>query len=585
MSKKQNHQTVKNILDYICEVDDELYDAMIVSGVEYLFNPRGRTGITFLWPALDSNIRSDILKLSLGDMDDKTKASEIVSSIIIPEYIKSVDDFKSISRKIADVSGTIISMDLLNSKPGMVKLDCGDIVADKKFAEFIAENPKINYAVFRLSNGVYNPDRQKAEPSARTTSRQTNKKKAEPTQEQVETAKKPSRARELRIQIAKDIENDYVNDIVSKRGILHLRKPVKSANGKQSANDKTAEIDVPVYRNAYVDAVLSLVNYIMKSKSPQTVADVVYGKILPLISFESIDFYLIFEPYNATGVYVVDDDIIESWYVNRKNYSMLDLMNHIEKCFVKQETNKSTAAPVFYTARNELNDVVDSIRCDILADIQTKGPRKVAVSVNEVYKKYISTNALADMNNILPKQISDNYKASQMKKLIEDELRYRANRWFSELEKDFNIHSFRETVDNIKNYICTDYSASVLKLMNPETLQYAINPNDKLKVILSFINSTYFLYSPMSVKVYETFISEFTISNVPTYSNGIWAPNGRHEIYEYATALAQLEDESYSDKEKYAVKMIKDLSKRGNLSAEGIEKIQKLTTKKPASDK
>jgi len=580
MSKK--HQVVKTILDYICEVDDELFDAMNVSGVEYLFNPRGRTGITFLWPATDSSIRQDILKLSLGDMDDKNKAGEIISSIIIPEYIKSVDDFKSFSRKITDASGSIISLDLLNSKPGMLKLDRGDVVPDKKFAEYIAENPKINYAVFRLSNGVYEPDRQKAEPSAKTTARPSNRKKAEPTPEQIETAKKPSRARELRIQIAKDIENDYVNDIVSKRGVLQLRKPLKSG---KSTNGKPAEVEVSVYRNAYVDAVLSLVNYIIKSKSQQTIVDVVYGKILPLISYESIDFYLIFEPYNTTGTYIVDDDIIESWYVNRKNYGMLDLLNHIEKCFVKQETNKSTAVPIFYTARNELNDTVDSVRCDIISDIQTKGPRKVAVSVNEAYKKYISTNALGQLNNILPKQISDNYKASSMKKLVEDELRYRANRWFLELEKDFNIHLFRETVDNIKNYICSDFSASALKILNPDTLQYAINPNDKLKVILSFINSTYFLYSPMSVKVYETFISEFTISNVPTFSNGIWAPNGRQEIYEYATALAKLEDESYSDKEKYALKMIKDLQKRGTLSSEGIEKIQKLTTKKPVPEK
>lgn len=480
------------------DYDFELYSLIEKFCLEYLFNLKGKPGITFLLPPVSNKeYRKKLFSYANGDEDQKTIAEDMIKSLIINDNIKTPEMFRAKSDDIPNMLGQIIQVDNKKTTFNTIRLEGGaKLEPDKTFALLCKKN---NLNIFLLLKGEIPLDAPpakykyvKSKTSSRKKPKETDQKDGKTDLFSIEQKKTNST---IRRKIATEVENKYISD-----SVIHGR--------------------IRMVNNAYISAVLSLVNYIYKYCTQDIISGVLVSRIIPMISFENIDFYIIFEPftrdYNPDGSinlnYLVPYDIIFGWSRIKPPFDHKKTIDLIDKLM-------SGKNPAIFSSPLSVINAIEPFRQSIM----TGHGRESTTKINQVYNGVLSKNAVDDVKDLFSPDFHRYFSENPGRKLLLDEIRYRSNLMFSMLGSSpmFDVGMYRDIIMEISDY----FSSGKIKLLDPSTLKYSVDPSNKIREIRSFVNSIYFIYFPLSSSAYSSISEQYDISEEPSPdANALWIP-------------------------------------------------------------
>lgn len=496
-----NYTTIMNsnkydtILDYLDVVDIELSRAYRDNNLEFLFNLKGKSGITFLWPTKKHNreFRQSILNL-VADNDDDVNL-DVLKALIIYDNLPNVDVFKS-RNNLPNALSRHTEIDLNRSTANTVYLRSGAILElDSNF-----RTNKRNLSVYICANGPVSIHGKQTTLSPRTPEAAVSQRRKQTVVQSPVNSNDDysitTASANMRLKIANDVENSYLAACLSEEHFI---------------------------RDVYIEQVVSLIMFILDNCSDVVISDLIDDRILPLLSYEIVDFYFIIEPRKSFGAYLIPNTIIHRWYATGgKQVNLSAALDLIDARL--QQTNANLHKCV--SSRMPLQDIIeDKMRPKIEECMDSKRhQREIAKAICEIYVNMINTNTLDKTRPIYGNSLHKIYVNSPYKKILQDELRYTLNQTFERLETTyFDRHEYDDILNLLGDAVNDNVSAANLKLLNPETLKYHCSPEMKIKNINAFINSRFFLYFPLTNDDIVKFEESYEILEDPTTeNNGIW---------------------------------------------------------------
>jgi hypothetical protein len=455
-------KTYCRIIDYVDAVDSELAELIRGTCVDLtLGSTKGKPGITFLMPQ-DKALRKKLADLAYSDqVEDANKASDMFNAMIFRDVFKSPSDWMAKKDDIPNclLPSQHVELDSVSGKEVVFKSGARAVIDDG----FKDASRKTNLAVWKLVSGEIPVTTDKP---SKLKYAKMNKGKTGGYDVSAQMSSSE------RYKIATAIENAYV---------LHQLQ-------------KGTGIDVSS-RDIYFEYTMSLINYIINVRKDTAV---MYEKVLPLISLDKLDFYLLVEPHKYGGNYLLDDGLIQEWWLQKgaHPHNPKDVRLQIE------ELLKSGTGALVYTNRDQLLGKIADIRCQLAQYIDGR-PRNCVDEIAKVYEQLEKSNSIGGLGPVFPAQLAAHYQNEPGLKMIQDELRYLTYGAFKSLESEpmFDQGRFHEITNMIGDCLFAateDERAKQQKLLNKNSIKYLISPTEKIGEIRVFLYSTMFMYIPLT---------------------------------------------------------------------------------------
>jgi len=463
MSKK----SFTKLLDYIEIVDPDIYEIIEKFCLENLFIPKRGSGLTFLIPT-DEKFRNQLKMLSDSE-EDADKAVEIISSLIIVDILKTPADVMEKRDDIPNSLGQRIEIDGVKGRSIILKSGT-DMIIDERFKDG-SKGGKL--AVWLLNKGGIPTDGPKA--TFKYIKKQTSKLKSDEPEEPSENNNK------IRRDIANRVENAYIVEMSNQTG-----------------------------KDIYLETTLSLIGYMIKNEYCR---ELLIEKIIPNLSLDKTDFYILFEPYKTVGPYIISDRILVDWSKDKKSINIKHVIEEINKYLDNSNHIKALMYSNIQGALNEINEKRNKILNSRIA------PQSMTKIILQAYDELFKSN-------ILPESLIK-YHNSPLHKMCEDEIRFVIYQLFSKLENEyiFDRRRFDDVIERIYDYT----NGPDLKPLLLRDVRNQIPSNEKITEIRIFVNSTAFFYIPISFTAMTKYPHEYVL-NKPS-------PRGISSIYNISEIL------------------------------------------------
>lgn len=454
MAGKQ-FKTYCKIIDYVDSVDADLAALLRGTCADMPLNSfKGKPGITFLMPQ-DKAFRAKLEKLAYSDKtEEASKAGDMLNACIIRDVFKTAAEWKS--REVANslYPSQVVEVDSVSAKEVTFKSGA-KAVLDEGFKD---SSRRSNIAVWKLVSGEIPVTTDKPAQSRMRPKGKVGAYDAGVLHSQSE-----------RFKIALAVENAYA--------LCRLQHHTSGTPQKC----------------AYLDHTLSLINFIMHVRNDTAT---LYEKILPLISLDKIDFYLLVEPHKMNGPHLLDDALIHEWWSQKHNHTF---------CCAKviEEINvllTGGSGALVYTDRNACLDKIADLR-QKLSQMAEARPRNCVDEIAKHYAELESNNSIEGLAGIYPAPLAQYYASEPGLKMIQDELRYLTYGAFKRLESSFDFGAFNELTNMIGECLhaaAPDDRSRQHKLLNKNTIKYMISPAENVQEIKTFMYSTMFMYIPLT---------------------------------------------------------------------------------------
>lgn len=464
-----------SIFNYIEQVDSELAAVITnLCAIGALTSLKGKPGITFLRPA-KGKFRDELFRLAYhSNVDEAMKASDMLNALIIRDVFKTASEWKSrpvinslFPYQIVEVASTTPT-EVTFKSGAKATIDGNFVDASKKMVD---GTPKQVLAVWNLT-GEIPIDGPVAGPKSK-------EKKGS-----YEVNNYQAQAQRFKIALA--VENAYA-----------------VSQSQQSRGRK----------NVYLDYTMSLVNHIMNIRKDTAL---MYEKVLPLLSFDKIDFYVLVEPHRADGNFLLDDNLIAEWWDRQAPCSPAAVMEDVQKLL------KNGSGCAIYTNRSGVIDAIDSVRRKLMKTVEGK-PRMCVDAISDVYDAAIANNCIGDVSGVWPQAIVSLYQSEPGLKMIHDELRYLCFGAFKALEcaREFDYGRFHELTNMIGECLHAGSQVSrnaSQKLLNKNKIKYSIAPTATMNEIKVFLYSTMFMYVPLTAEDANNYSKKYSVSRPDPYN-------------------------------------------------------------------
>lgn len=460
-------KTYCRIIDYVDAVDTELAELIRGTCADLsLGSTKGKPGITFLMPQ-DKTFRKKLADLAYSDkVDDANKASDMINALIFRDIFKSPSDWMA---KKDDIPNSLfpsqhVELDSVTGKEIVFKSGARAVLDDT----FKDSSRKSNLAVWKLMSG-----------------------------EIPVTSDKPSKLKYAKMNRGGKTGGYDVTAQMSQSERHKIALAVENAyvfNQLQYENSKTGSYE-PAAKDVYNEYTLSLINYIINVRKDDAT---MHEKVLPLISLDKIDFYLLVEPHKFGGTYLLDDGLIHEWWVQRDQHRW-DPASVVKQ--IEQLLNSGTGALV-YTDRKKITDKLANIR-GAINQVALGKSRNCVDEIAKYYDQLEQNNTIDGVGPVFPAALASYYSSEPGLKMMQDELRYLAYGAFKNIEREpvFDQGRFHELVNMIGECLFSATAADRAnqhKLLNKNSIRYLISPTEKIEEIRTFVYSTMFMYVPLT---------------------------------------------------------------------------------------
>lgn len=388
-----------------------------------VLTPR-KSGLTFIIP--ESEIIDDIYKLAHGDNPEK--AVTMIRTLCLPKYYKDFAAFDANKTKLTTLAG--FQLDVENISPDSITLSNGSkLKSESKFHPFESRS---NIAIYNMSGsipttGTAVPKKEKAGVSGGFDYSDKKKKK---------------------IRFIASLEAQYRAGISS--GV-----------------------------NPYLDAVVSLLDYLEDDKAMQNAA-VVLLDYDPIVSF----YILVNFPE------LISDDDIDSWI---DNYSKIFKPRTAYIAYIDSIKNRGLTLSS-EESRAKIRDHIKQFRGSQLGNPVTKStfPSKI----REQAEKWASSNSVEDVNDVFPPALASIYSSKPSIKFLHDEFRNVASALMAGAKTPADIS---EALVEISLYLVGTRKG--LQTLFSDAAKYSIG-NELLYASAQFVCTTDYFYIPaLSIEI------------------------------------------------------------------------------------
>lgn len=445
------------IIDYVESVEPEL--ARLIKGVcadQSLLASRNKPGVTFLMPGKDLIKKISELAYS-SNIDDADKANDMINNLIIKDIFRTPGEWMTHKDDIPNSLypsqhieiDSVTPTEVIFKSKARATLDSGFNPSKDKF------NPdkRLNLAVWKLTGEIPITKDKPSSGKYKDHHKQQGKSGGYiPVKDQMEG---------LRFLIRSEVENKYF---------------------------AACSIRSKFPRRVYCKYYLSLIDWMMNNGHNKLASD-----ILPILSFDAVDFYILFEPDRVVGNMLIPNDIINGWWES-KNYENVDINGIINTIQNILKNNKDQAA--VYKNRAGLINEINNISKNIYLKTSSK-PRTLPDTIAVEYGNLENNNKIGQINNVYPEYLANFYRENAGLKMLHDEMRYYCCAAFNNFEQRPDVGDFHA----ISNFIaeCTHAGTSeerknILRLLNSKIIKYQIAPEARVRELQSFLCSGLFLY-------------------------------------------------------------------------------------------
>lgn len=261
----------------------------------------------------------------------------------------------------------------------------------------------------------------------------------------------------------------------------------------------------------HIDAVWHFVRFLQTNDR-----EILYERVLPLISFRNTDFYAIFEPHSGDGVggqdELIPDEIIEKWWGIYQYASDSSMGNYRRTVNVLRENappEMCRFAIYKPSARINLANVVEDVRLDV----------NTTATLVKAYTDFASGNKVSNVGHVYPQALASHFAALPWLKAAHDELAFFADNslnriYFSAGKNKGTIVAVASKLDTVFRLITRIYSAAAAAATAAAAAGSARSSNDdrfERMLVFSassktpnqqalrqkFVDSTRFLWFPM----------------------------------------------------------------------------------------
>lgn len=479
-------KSYNRIIDYLENEAGDFANAIKNCCIEYMLSPAKKRGITLLLPK-DESLRAQIYSLSIGDPDDKQQAVELISSLIIPLNLKTPSDFalnkdilQNSLRRVIEI-GEVKGEEVTLAAGGVVKID-------PRFKD-ASRDGILN--VYMLDSDVGVPLDSPLAAKIPTVQRPKKREDGSQTKGIPTDNINNKRAQQLRFQISVQVENIYARDMID------------SVEGKSLLRQSRG-------MNVFIENAYSLLWYVMNKE--EYFLDVFLGKMLPYVSHKEIDFYFFLEPHcikQSENDYLIPTNIIADWWRDKATPNVKEIYKAINIQLSKHSNNNMNDAAI-YKNREVILGAIDKARYQVeTAGLNTIGTNITLTTIINQYIKMASGNSQHEISNIWPAPLARLYKRNKYKKIVEDELRYIAFKQFSKLNNKFDIGDYEEWLAVLANYMHQEPSEKKLRLLKVDKTGQSIDPKDLLHEVCTFVQSTYYMYIPLTAEEAMSYNDKF----------------------------------------------------------------------------
>lgn len=461
-SKKSVNKLTKycRIFQWVEVKSEALAEAIRDLCMEGSLSAGGRkSGTTFIYPS--EKVRKSIIEKAYSDKAEE--AIDLLNAHIISDPVRTTDDFQRGVGSRYGIKLEVKSTDLKNMSVTLVN------GAKLKVASDFHPLRKDNIAVWVVESGEVPLEGPEYKP--------------------------PKRGRG---------EPNYTGGSTDKRVDINSRSML--ASSVESRYDVCMKKDRCKTEDPYLSNTVSLLNFI-KQEHPET-----YNTILPIIDRDpAVSFYLLIEPYKTSNDddYVLSDDVLfgsNGWngtLIFEKAVtefkSMFDSLSQQTEKSAKENSSGNMVIPHVFRDTAAIRKEVDDVRMQIIGDDGRKANKiKTPNAVCEAYKTLHSQNSIGGVQPVMPDSTIS--LLSNSKKLWQDELRFTLHAAFMTLRSYpmYNTQDFTDIINTVKfNRPGNDYSSEA-SITNNKALNNNVAPASDFHLLLKFINSTDFLYLPVS---------------------------------------------------------------------------------------
>lgn len=237
-------------------------------------------------------------------------------------------------------------------------------------------------------------------------------------------------------------------------------------------------------RDAFLEHAISLV-YHIGCNEPQ----LLYNRVLPVFSFQRVDFYNLLEPFRHQGEYLIPDDVIVRWWTDIKRGKKLYIDSVIKTINSWFEQGKSHCNCMMYSDPRQVVLAIERCRVKIT---KARSHEEMRSMCNKMYSDFVNLNMIDACKNIVPKDLHDFYRKQPFLKRAQDEARYISVLMFDKLDKQFNVNDYSSILIMIMQILSESYGGA-----EPYTVLFsAKGGGDKGEELYMFACSTSMMYLP-----------------------------------------------------------------------------------------
>jgi hypothetical protein len=429
------------IFQWVEQQDSEFADAIRQLCLEGALSPGGHVaGVTFLYPE-DKAYRAEITAKAYSDAADE--AVRMVESLIIPDILTSGADFNRSGHPIGNRLGVRLDVEKADAKS--VKLAGGvEIKLASDFRPLAGREGKI--AVWVVTKGRL---------------------------PLTGAAYQPPKSRGTRGGARHGGAGDAAAPM-----LLPLNERQNRAAAVESEFDVQMARDKCASSNPYLAKVASLLNFLRLDHSD------LLRVVLPILDYDPVvSYYLLFEPYKTKGAHLISDAILfgpGGW-----NGAQIWEGNAVDafEGFLRMAQEGTMDHGAVAAA-------VDKERQRLLG----MNPQSALREARGAYTRLADQNTIGGQGPVLPE--GTRAALAGGKKLWQDEFRFIIHEALQSVRQGpYSSASFGSVVRDLRFKYCGDDYENELTLLNP-AITAGVAPRTELLLMVRFINSTDFLYTP-----------------------------------------------------------------------------------------
>jgi hypothetical protein len=525
-------KTFCRISDYIESADPEFAELLKGTCSILNLNTKGKPGLTLLVPQ-DKAYRKKIADLAYSaSPKDAQTACDMLNALIIKDVFKTGADWMT---KKANIPNSVfpnqhVEVDSASGKEVKFKSGAKAVIDEK----FIDSSKRNNLSVWHLVSGEIPVTTDKPSKPVIRGKKGAYAGGADPVDEN----------QQLLINLVTKLESEYLHLLKDPAPGRNIGNVSKYITGGSYGNFKPL---TALERDPFLEVTLSLVQF-AKKEYP----DILYNWILPHISFNKIDVYLILQPY-AKFRRFLPPVFVQDWlkYCTNTTIKFQEAIDCVNTCL---NTHKDKS--LLYSDRLKAMELIDETRRSTFEGGFTREKFRVAAMIYMDFMKEVDSLA-----NLFPEELMNYYREHQELKMAEDELRYVTNIMFEKGLKEFNTLDRMNGAQDIFRWISEHSENNSTVLFNEAILASTIFSQGAMEQRIDFIKSTFYMFLPLTARE----IKNFPIKNVHVKpklnSRAVWMMHtnpesqyeGRGESHEDLVSLLNAVGVDCSDDVKQAI--------------------------------